>query len=121
MTGLPLRQLAPERADEVTLASACATRDRVALETFDRLLREEVGRVVRPIDAGAVDELTQAMKRAPVLTGVPRRIRPVLERGLSTDRGQRFPRWRRSSPRCNWHSAGPASRWRPTRFARGFP
>jgi RNA polymerase sigma-70 factor, ECF subfamily len=57
-----LRQLAPERAAEVTLASACALGDAVALATFDRLLREEVGRVVRPIDPGLVDEMTQVVR-----------------------------------------------------------
>jgi RNA polymerase sigma-70 factor, ECF subfamily len=57
-----LRQLAPERATEVTLTSACALGDAAALATFDRLLREEVGRVVRPIDPGLVDELTQVVR-----------------------------------------------------------
>jgi RNA polymerase sigma-70 factor, ECF subfamily len=54
--------LAPERAAEVSLARGCAGRDPAALEAFDGLLREEVARVVRPIDPGAVDELTQVVR-----------------------------------------------------------
>ena len=64
------RPLEAERAAEVTLAIACAQRQPAALETFDHLLVEEVGRVVRPIDPGAVDELTQVV-RAHLLVAQP--------------------------------------------------
>jgi RNA polymerase sigma-70 factor (ECF subfamily) len=54
--------LVPERADEVALAGACAAGDAAALETFDRILRDEVGRVVRQLDPASVDELTQVVR-----------------------------------------------------------
>ncbi len=56
------RELPPERTSELTLTIACALGDPAALEAFDRLLREEVGRVVRPLDPGSVDELTQVVR-----------------------------------------------------------
>ncbi len=45
----------------------------------------------RPYAASSREALLEAMKRNPVLVGVPRSIRPVLQRGLSFDRNQRFP------------------------------
>jgi RNA polymerase sigma-70 factor (ECF subfamily) len=56
------RDLAPERTGELHLAIACALGDPAALDAFDQLLREEVARVVRPLDPGSVDELTQVVR-----------------------------------------------------------
>ncbi len=64
------RLLSPERSAEVSLTIACALGEVAALEAFDALLRQEVARVVRPIDPSAVDELTQVV-RAHVLLPEP--------------------------------------------------
>jgi hypothetical protein len=45
----------------------------------------------RPFVASSREQLQAAMKRSPTLAGVPRGLRPVLQRGLSVDRERRFP------------------------------
>jgi serine/threonine-protein kinase len=44
----------------------------------------------RPFRASSRDELREAMKRPPLLAGVPRSLRPALQRGLSIERDRRF-------------------------------
>lgn len=56
------RTLSTENLRDLTLAMACAMGHAPALETFDVLLREEVARVVRPLDASLVDEVTQVVR-----------------------------------------------------------
>jgi RNA polymerase sigma-70 factor (ECF subfamily) len=56
------RVLPPETLRDLTLAMACALRHGPALKVFDALLREEVARVVRPIEPSLVDEVTQLVR-----------------------------------------------------------
>ena len=63
------RPLGPERVAELRLTLACARGDPPALEAFDALLREEVSRVVRPLDPSAVDDVTQLVRERLLLPG----------------------------------------------------
>jgi RNA polymerase sigma-70 factor (ECF subfamily) len=58
---------------DVDLAVACLSGDPQALAAFDRLLQLEVGRAVRPIDPGLVDEVAQQVRER-LLVGTPPRL-----------------------------------------------
>ena len=56
------RELPEERIDELALVVACALGNASALTELDALLRSACARAVKPVDPGAVDEITQQVR-----------------------------------------------------------